>query len=345
MGALTSSSHSSVAGAASLRSSPLTALAFLRGMAAQRAGDHAGERTHCHTHIKLEVTIVRPPPPQTAWLDPGCRRGAHSHITMHWHLFSLALGVVFSLALGPPDPPFAASLGSPCGPSLSSERSAVSPWGSLGVEGTCVWKTAPLPHAPKDSRRQCCCRYVNKKKPLAQSDKSEFDIISRLFGVSNGVSAKRDPTEFIQRCLPHAVVIGSQKSGSTALFGYLISHPNVSTPLRKEMHYFDRRAPKLGLLRYFRFFADSRPTASLVTAEATPSYILGVDTPRRLHSVVPDARLILITRDPVDRMNSEYHMKLRRVHAQLDLVSEKDTFLQVVSLCSDSHGVNVSGVQ
>jgi hypothetical protein len=41
-------------------------------------------------------------------------------------------------------------------------------------------------------------------------------------------------------CLPSLVVMGAQKSGSTALFGYFLFHPQISPAKRKEVHFFDR---------------------------------------------------------------------------------------------------------
>jgi hypothetical protein len=41
-------------------------------------------------------------------------------------------------------------------------------------------------------------------------------------------------------CLPSLVIIGAQKSGSTALFGYFLFHPQISPAKRKEVHFFDR---------------------------------------------------------------------------------------------------------
>jgi hypothetical protein len=45
---------------------------------------------------------------------------------------------------------------------------------------------------------------------------------------------------------------------------------------------------------------------SQVNGEATPSYMLGFDTPQWMSGVVPDARIIIILRHPVDRFYSEY---------------------------------------
>lgn len=41
-------------------------------------------------------------------------------------------------------------------------------------------------------------------------------------------------------CLPRVIIAGAQKSGSTALFGHLLLHPNFSASKRKELHSFDK---------------------------------------------------------------------------------------------------------
>lgn len=41
-------------------------------------------------------------------------------------------------------------------------------------------------------------------------------------------------------CLPSLVVIGAQKSGTTALLGYLLLHPSILPPVLKELHFFDK---------------------------------------------------------------------------------------------------------
>jgi hypothetical protein len=46
----------------------------------------------------------------------------------------------------------------------------------------------------------------------------------------------------VDRCLPHAIIAGSQKSGSTALFSHLLLHPHFAPPTKKELHFFDRVA-------------------------------------------------------------------------------------------------------
>jgi hypothetical protein len=61
---------------------------------------------------------------------------------------------------------------------------------------------------------------------------------------------------------------------------------------------------------WFRFISTH------VTGEATPSYVLGVDTPANMQTHLPHARVVVILRDPVDRAYSELMMKRRRVTTQ-----------------------------
>jgi hypothetical protein len=63
----------------------------------------------------------------------------------------------------------------------------------------------------------------------------------------------------VRRCLPHIIIAGAQKSGSTALFGYFLHHPEFGAPSRKEIHSFDkgmrwRADPLLTLHNYLMSF-------------------------------------------------------------------------------------------
>ena len=48
----------------------------------------------------------------------------------------------------------------------------------------------------------------------------------------------------LARIAPSFLVIGAQRSGSTALYRYLAAHPRILPPLRKEVHYFDFQSAK-----------------------------------------------------------------------------------------------------
>jgi hypothetical protein len=108
--------------------------------------------------------------------------------------------------------------------------------------------------------------------------------------------------------LPNLIVIGAKKSGTTSLYHYLASHPDISMSREKELDFFvAERNWSRGLGWYRRRFnADAA-----VRGEASPYYTAlpqhrGV--PERMASVIPDARLVYLVRDPIERLISHYHM-------------------------------------
>ncbi|HEX2080712.1 MAG TPA: sulfotransferase [Longimicrobium sp.] len=120
-----------------------------------------------------------------------------------------------------------------------------------------------------------------------------------------------------RRMLPHFIVIGAQKAGTSSLFEYLCAHPDVLPPFRKEVHFFDN-AFERGERWYRAFFPrasaaarrDGRPAA--VTGEASPYYLFEPRVPERAHALVPGARLIALLRDPVERAFSQYEHSRRK---------------------------------
>jgi hypothetical protein len=104
------------------------------------------------------------------------------------------------------------------------------------------------------------------------------------------------------RPLPDFLILGAQKAGTTALFSYLRKHPQVTGPAWKEVSYFDRY-----YARGARWYRGQFPVArGKIVGEASPSYLLHPLAPERVRAVVPDARLIALLRDPVDRAYSHY---------------------------------------
>ena len=106
--------------------------------------------------------------------------------------------------------------------------------------------------------------------------------------------------------LPNLIVIGAQKCGTSVLHYYLSLHPEVSMSKPKELNFFieERNWPR-GIDWYkSQFDADAR-----VRGEASPNYTAfpqhqGV--PERMASVVPDAKLIYMVRDPLERIAAHW---------------------------------------
>jgi hypothetical protein len=109
------------------------------------------------------------------------------------------------------------------------------------------------------------------------------------------------------RPLPDFMIVGAQRSGTSSLFKYLRGHPDLAASLRKETEYFSRRYGE-GEAWYRAHFPIRRERRALAF-EATPDYLFYPPTPQRVASDLPDARFVVLLRDPVERAFSHYrHM-------------------------------------
>ena len=121
------------------------------------------------------------------------------------------------------------------------------------------------------------------------------------------------------RGLPDFVIIGAQKSGTTSLYDFLIRNPAIAPALKKEPNYFVLRY-SFGKLWYCsnfptnlsRHYFYKKTNQRLLSGEATPTYLFYSEVPGRMREILPDAKLIVILRNPVDRAYSHYHHSLRR---------------------------------
>lgn len=109
--------------------------------------------------------------------------------------------------------------------------------------------------------------------------------------------------------LPDFLIVGAQKCGTSTLFDWLCAHPAVSRPHFKELQFFnDERQWSKGPAAYRKWFA--RTPRRLLVGEATPEYMLYLESVERMAQTVPDARLIAILREPIARAYSQYRMNL-----------------------------------
>lgn len=119
------------------------------------------------------------------------------------------------------------------------------------------------------------------------------------------------------RLLPDFVILGGQRCGTSSLYKYLGRHPQIAPSLRKETEYFTvdygkgeswyRAHFPLGIRRAV---AEKRGR-TLLTFEATPDYLFDPRAPERLAAALPEAKLIVMLRDPVERAYSHYHHSVR----------------------------------
>jgi hypothetical protein len=120
------------------------------------------------------------------------------------------------------------------------------------------------------------------------------------------------------RVLPDFLIIGGQRCGTTSFYHYLTQHHGAVRAKGKEIHFFDFQW-KRGIgwyrsrfpLRATMALASRRYGVRAVTGEATPYYLFHPWAPRRAFETVPDAKLIVLIRDPVARAHSHYEWMVK----------------------------------
>jgi hypothetical protein len=126
--------------------------------------------------------------------------------------------------------------------------------------------------------------------------------------------------------VPDFFIVGHHKSGTTALYEMLRSHPQIFMPDLKEPLFFARELhPGLmpddpqpdTLEEYLALFAPA--SDGQLTGEASPSYLRSQTAASRIAEVAPDARIIAILREPASFLRS-MHLELLKDHVE----TEKD---------------------
>jgi hypothetical protein len=150
---------------------------------------------------------------------------------------------------------------------------------------------------------------VRRKKSKKRAQQEIFQLEREL-----GAAKKRwlRNVEPETGALPDFVIIGERKSGTTFLYHLLTQHPLVEPCAKKELHFFDVLFDE-GIEWYRHCFPvpkwkDGRRT---ITGEATP-YMSHRLAPERMAKVVPEARLIALLRNPVERTYSDYQQVVRQ---------------------------------
>ena len=121
-----------------------------------------------------------------------------------------------------------------------------------------------------------------------------------------------------RRMLPDFVIVGAQKCGTSSLYGYLAEHPQVAPALTKEVHFFDLNYDQ-PVSWYQAFFprhgaslAGEPHDGGTITGEATPYYLHHPLVANRIATMLPQIKLIVLLRNPIERTYSAYHHQVRK---------------------------------
>ena len=113
------------------------------------------------------------------------------------------------------------------------------------------------------------------------------------------------------------LVIGASKSGTTSLFEYLRRHPQIFIPPEKEAPFFaDERLYGQGLDWYLSEFFSAAP-ADARWGTVSPQYLEDAHrSADRIAHNLPEVRLVVILRDPIERAYSAYRMRVMKGREQ-----------------------------
>ena len=119
------------------------------------------------------------------------------------------------------------------------------------------------------------------------------------------------------RSLPDFIIIGTARSGSTSLYYNICQHPCVLSAAYDELGFFDSNF-HLGLNWYRSLFPTifskwivKQKKQFAITGEDTPFYIWNPLVAKRILKIIPNIKLIVLFRNPVDRAYSNYHLGVR----------------------------------
>jgi hypothetical protein len=123
------------------------------------------------------------------------------------------------------------------------------------------------------------------------------------------------------------LIIGAQKCATTTLFEHLRGHPDIAMPLEKEVPFFCDDNCSFEDWSEFsaRNFADANTRQ--LWGKATPQYMSDPSAAERIHSLMPDTKLVAILRDPVERCWSHFRMGQRRETESRDFAVVIDELL------------------
>lgn len=104
----------------------------------------------------------------------------------------------------------------------------------------------------------------------------------------------------------NAIIIGTQKSGTTSLYYYLKQHPDIYFSEVKEITYFDNDDfYKKGINYFHSFFSNYKDQKIIATADV--HLLPSATAPERVFKYNPNIKIIVLLRDPVDRAYSAYN--------------------------------------
>jgi ubiquinone/menaquinone biosynthesis C-methylase UbiE len=180
-----------------------------------------------------------------------------------------------------------------------------------------------------------CCKNnikqvkVKSKSTLTNRQKLRSKVIksAQFYKFSKNFYRKYCKTTQSFHTLPDFLIIGAAKCGTSSLYDYLMKHPCVGRSLTKQIHFFDRYFDReISWYKvcfpfiWEKFWIEKIRGKKFVTGEATAHYMTHPLAAERCHKILPNVKIIVMLRNPIDRAYSHYQME--KSHRKEDLSFE-----------------------
>jgi hypothetical protein len=115
------------------------------------------------------------------------------------------------------------------------------------------------------------------------------------------------------------VLVGAQKSGTTALHYFLSKHPDITMGDQQEIHFFDNDVMFLSQIDYEQLHRHYPPVApSTIAGDCTPSYMYYEPAAERIWKYNPKIKLLILLRNPIERAFAHWNMQRFKSREPLD---------------------------
>jgi hypothetical protein len=115
-------------------------------------------------------------------------------------------------------------------------------------------------------------------------------------------------------------IVGAPKSGTTALYSYLSTHPDIFLPTHKEPNYFAEDYPNIGgrlktFIEYEKLFSSH---TKKIAGDGSVCYLASKTAPKAIKEYNPYAKIIIMLRNPVELFLSEHSQLLYSFYEDIE---------------------------
>ena len=256
----------------------------------------------------------------------------------------------------------------------TSMETAVSSMDLANLASTLRTIIPPPDQFEKSFRNPCWYMHLNmplKVNKILQttrgniSDAEAYKLMNLIFGginshLQNGSTKSTLPLKSLV-CVPMVYFVGFPRSGSTQLYKMLTSHPDLAGGMNKEPHWWTRylfsaKFPHniLAVIRYLSHFREASEQIANNThqllIDGSQSTVWDVRTsnnfcalPHLITSIVPNAKFIVLMRNPVDRLFSDFrYLCEEALRIKLKAKGSNKTEIEREQILNDNPAFNVS---